>query len=159
MLELLGWVPLFPFLGFLILVLASDRFSKPLAAWVGIGSVGVSALLVALIGVEFLNGTMQPFKLVLGSWIEMGELSVPFGFYLDALSMTMLFVVTGVGFLIHVYSAEFMASDPGYARFFAYMNLFVSAMLVLVLADNLVLALSGLGRCRTRQLFIDRFLV
>ena len=143
MLELLGWVPLFPFLGFLILVLASERFSKPLAAWVGIGSVGVSALLVSLIGFEFLNGTMQPFKLVLGSWIEMDDLSVPFGFYLDALTMTMLFVVTGIGFLIHVYSAEFMASDPSYARFFAYMNLFVSAMLVLVLADNLVLLYLG----------------
>ena len=143
MLELLGWVPLFPFLGFLILVLASERFSKPLAAWVGIGSVGVSALLVSLIGFEFLNGTMQPFKLVLGSWIEIDELSVPFGFYLDALTMTMLFVVTGIGFLIHFYSAEFMASDPGYARFFAYMNLFVSAMLALVLADNLVLLYLG----------------
>ncbi|MDD5266131.1 MAG: NADH-quinone oxidoreductase subunit L [Methylococcales bacterium] len=143
MLELLGWVPLFPFLGFLILVLASERFSEPLAAWIGIGSVGVSALFVSLIGFEFLNGTMQPFKLVLGSWIEMDDISVPFGFYLDALTMTMLFVVTGVGFLIHVYSAGFMASDPSYARFFAYMNLFVSAMLVLVLADNLALLYLG----------------
>ena len=138
MLELLGWVPLFPFLGFLTLVLASERFSRPITAWVGIGSVGVSAILVSLIGFEFLNGTMESFKLLLGSWIEIDDLSVPFGFYLDALTMTMLFVVTGIGFLIHVYSAEFMASDPGYARFFAYMNLFVSAMLVLVLADNLI---------------------
>ncbi len=71
------------------------------------------------------------------------DLSVPFGFYLDALSVTMLFVVTGVGFLIHVYAAGFMKDDPGYARFFAYMNLFVSAMLVLVLADNLVLLYLG----------------
>ena len=143
MLELLGWVPLIPFLGFLFLVLTSERFSKPLAPWIGIGSVGISALLVSLIGFEFLNGTMQPYRLVLGSWMEIDDLSVPFGFYLDALSMTMLFVVTGVGFLIHVYSAGFMESDPGYARFFAYMNLFVSAMLVLVLADNLVLLYLG----------------
>ena len=143
MIELLGWVPLIPFLGFLILVLTSERFSKPLASWVGIGSVGISALLVSLIGFEFLNGAMQPYRLVLGSWMAIDDLSVPFGFYLDALSMTMLFVVTGVGFLIHVYSAGFMESDPGYARFFAYMNLFVSAMLVLVLADNLVLLYLG----------------
>ena len=143
MLELLGWVPLIPFLGFLILVLTSQQFSKPLAPWIGIGSVGISALLVSLIGFEFLNGTMQPYRLVLGSWMALDDLSVPFGFYLDALSMTMLFVVTGVGFLIHVYSAGFMESDPGYARFFAYMNLFVSAMLVLVLADNLVLLYLG----------------
>jgi NADH-quinone oxidoreductase subunit L len=141
--ELLGWVPLFPFLGFLILVLTSERLSKPLASWIGIGSVGISALLVSLIGFEFLNGTLEPYRLILGYWMEVDDLSVPFGFYLDALSMTMLFVVTGVGFLIHVYSAGFMESDPGYARFFAYMNLFVSAMLVLVLADNLVLLYLG----------------
>jgi len=141
--ELLGWVPLFPFLGFLILVLASERLSKRLVPWIGIGSVGISALLVSLIGFEFLNGTLEPYRMVLASWMTIDDLSVPFGFYLDALSMTMLFVVTGVGFLIHVYSAEFMESDPGYARFFAYMNLFVSAMLVLVLADSLVLLYLG----------------
>ena len=148
--ELLGWVPLIPFLGFLILVLVDGRLSKPLAPWVGAGSVGIAALLVSLIGFEFLNGTMHPYRLVLGSWLALENLSVPFGFYLDALSMTMLFVVTGVGFIIHVYSAGFMASDPGYARFFAYMNLFVSAMLVLVLADNLVLLYlgwEGVGLC------------
>ena len=143
MLELLGWVPLFPFLGFLILVLTNERFSKPLAPWIGVGSVGISALLVSLIGFEFLNGILEPYRLILGSWMTIDNLSVPLGFYLDALSMTMLFVVTGVGFLIHVYSAGFMEFDPGYARFFAYMNLFVSAMLVLVLADNLVLLYLG----------------
>ncbi len=143
MIELLGWVPLFPLLGFLILVLAGERLSKPLIAWVGVGSVAASALLAALIGTEFLNGTMQPYRLILGVWMEVDDLSIPFGFYLDALSVTMLFVVTGVGFLIHVYAAGFMEEDPGYARFFAYMNLFVSAMLVLVLADNLVLLYLG----------------
>ncbi|MFI3154951.1 MAG: NADH-quinone oxidoreductase subunit L [Methylococcaceae bacterium] len=196
--ELLGWVPLFPFLGFLTLVLAGQLLSKSAIAWVGVGSVAVSALLVALIGSEFLNGTMRPYRLIVGNWVEIGDLSVAFGFYLDALSITMLFVVTGVGFLIHLYSAEFMDSGPGvfpltipwfprapwefqrpvmrgiiehsavqsyspargsrktsafnadsfefdlgYARFFAYMNLFMSAMLVLVLADNLLLLYLG----------------
>jgi NADH-quinone oxidoreductase subunit L len=141
--ELLGWVPLIPFLGFLALVLIGGQLSRPLIAWVGVGSVGISALLVSLIGFEFLNGMMQPDQLLLGSWMTIDDMSVPLGFYLDALSMTMLFVVTGVGLLIHVYSAGFMESDPGYARFFAYMNLFVSAMLVLVLADNLVLLYLG----------------
>ena len=143
MIELLGWVPLFPFLGFLILVFAGERLSKPLIPWVGAGSVGISALLTALIGAEFLRGTMEPYRMVSGYWMALDDMSVPFGFYLDGLSMTMLFVVTGVGFLIHLYSAGFMESDPGYARFFAYMNLFVSAMLVLVLADNLVLLYLG----------------
>ncbi len=141
--ELLGWVPLFPFLGFLILVLAGERLSKSLVAWVGVGSVAVSAVLAVLIGAEFLNGTMVPYHLVLGGWMEVDELSIPFGFYLDALSVTMLFVVTGVGFLIHLYAAGFMESDQSYARFFAYMNLFVSAMLMLVLADNLALLYLG----------------
>lgn len=143
MIELLKWVPLFPFLGFLILVLAGKWLTKPLIAWVGVGSVAVSALLTALIGAEFLNGAMQPYQLVLGHWMEVDDLSIPFGFYLDALSVTMLFVVTGIGFLIHLYAAGFMESDFGYARFFAYMNLFVSAMLVLVLADNLALLYLG----------------
>lgn len=143
MTESLVWVPLFPFLGFLTLVLAGGRLSRPLIPWVGIGCVAVSALLVALIGTEFLNGDRHPFRLLLGHWMEVDDLSVAFGFYLDALSMTMLFVVTGVGFLIHVYAAGYMASDAGYARFFAYMNLFVAAMLVLVLADNLVLLYLG----------------
>jgi NADH-quinone oxidoreductase subunit L len=143
MIELLKWIPLFPFLGFLILVLAGNRLSKPLIAWVGVGSVAISALLVALIGAEFLNGAMQPYQLILGHWMEVDDLSIPFGFYLDALSVTMLFVVSGVGFLIHLYAAGFMESDLGYARFFAYMNLFVSAMLVLVLADNLALLYLG----------------
>lgn len=143
MLELLGWVPLIPFLGFLILLFFSQYFSRPLASWLGVGSVGISALFVCLIGLDFLNSPMQPYRLVLGSWLAIDDLSAPFGFYLDALSMTMMFVVSGVGFLIHVYAAEFMESDLGNARFFAYMNLFVSAMLVLVLADNLVLLYLG----------------
>lgn len=141
--ELLGWVPLFPLLGFLILVLAGGRLSKPLVAWVGVGSVAVAAVLVALIGAGFMKGTMEPQRLALGSWMAIDDLSIPFGFYLDALSMMMLFVVTGIGFLIHLYAAGFMESDPDYARFFAYMNLFVAAMLVLVLADNLVLLYLG----------------
>ncbi|MGZ5044455.1 MAG: NADH-quinone oxidoreductase subunit L [Methylobacter sp.] len=141
--ELLELVPLFPFLGFLILVLAGARLSKLTISWIGVGSVAITALLVALLGAEFLNGTLQPYSMVLGSWMAVGNLSVPFGFYLDALSVTMLFVVTWIGFLIHLYAAGFMKDDPGYARFFAYMNLFVSAMLVLVLADNLVLLYLG----------------
>lgn len=143
MFDLLGWVPIIPLLGFLILVFYGRRLSKPEIAWIGAGSVGISTVLVALLGFEFLQGPMSPYRLTLGSWIVSGDLSIPFGFYLDALSLTMLFVVTGVGFLIHLYAAEFMETDACYARFFAYMNLFVAAMLVLVLADNLVLLYLG----------------
>ncbi len=143
MIELLGCLPLVPFMGFLTLILIGRRLAKPAVAWVGVGSVAISALLAGLIGAEFLNESMQPYRSISGYWMEIDDLSIAFGFYLDALSVTMLFVVTGVGFLIHVYAAGFMEDDPSYARFFAYMNLFVSAMLVLVLADNLLLLYLG----------------
>jgi NADH-quinone oxidoreductase subunit L len=141
--KFLWLVPVFPLLGFLFLVLTGSHLAKPTVAWVGTGSVGLSAILSALIGAEYLAGDMEPYRLMVGSWMAVDDLSVPFGLYLDALSLTMLFVVTGVGLLIHIYSAGFMESDAGYARFFAYMNLFVFAMLVLVLADNLVLLYLG----------------
>jgi len=151
LIELLGWVPLLPFLGFLFLVLFGGQLSKLLVSWVGVGSVGFSALLVWLIGAAFLKGTLQPYHTVIGDWIAIDDLMVSFGMYLDVLSLTMLFIVTGIGFLIHIYSAAFMDSDRGYARFFAYMNLFVSAMLVLVLADNLLLLYLGWeGGMKTR---------
>jgi NADH-quinone oxidoreductase subunit L len=142
-LELLSWIPFFPLLGFLILAFFGRRLPKPAIAGIGVGSMGVSALLAFLLGFEFLHESMAPYRLMLGSWIAAGDLRVPFGFYLDALSLTMLFIVTGVGLLIHLYAAEFMETDTGYARFFAYMNLFVAAMLVLVLADNLLLLYLG----------------
>jgi NADH-quinone oxidoreductase subunit L len=141
--ELLGWIPFFPLLGFLALVFFGRSLSKPMVALIGVGSVGISALLAFLGGFELLRGSMEPYRLALGSWITTGDLTIPFGFYLDSLSMTMLFVVTGVGLLIHLYAAEFMEADAGYARFFAYMNLFVAAMLTLVLADNLLLLYLG----------------
>jgi NADH-quinone oxidoreductase subunit L len=141
--HLLGWIPFFPLLGFLILVFFGGRLSKPMIARIGVGSVGISTLLTFLLGFEFLHGAMAPYRLLLGSWMVVDDLSIPFGLYLDALALTMLFVVTGVGLLIHLYAAEFMEEDMGYARFFAYMNLFVAAMLTLVLADNLLLLFLG----------------
>ncbi len=143
MITLLWLVPLFPLLGFLFLALAGSRLTKPVIAWIGAGTVGISAAFSGLIGASYLSGDLEPYRLVIGSWMAIDDLSVPFGLYLDALSLTMLWVVTGVGFLIHIYSAGFMESDTDYARFFAYMNLFIFAMLVLVLADNLVVLYLG----------------
>lgn len=150
MLNLLWSIPFFPLAGFLILV--AGRMPRVWVPWIGAGSVGAAALLAGLVGAEFLgNVTEQPvFRQTLWHWMRVGEFDLPFAFYLDALSLNMLFVVTGVGFLIHVYSAGYMADDPGFARFFAYMNLFVFAMLILVLADNLpllYLGWEGVGLC------------
>ncbi|MGE5321811.1 MAG: NADH-quinone oxidoreductase subunit L [Actinomycetota bacterium] len=78
-----------------------------------------------------------------GTWITAGTFSAPFGFYLDQLSMVMVLVVTGVGFLIHIYSVGYMAHEGGYYRFFAYLNLFMFFMLTLVLANNFLLMFVG----------------
>ncbi|HZN91563.1 MAG TPA: NADH-quinone oxidoreductase subunit L, partial [Myxococcales bacterium] len=78
-----------------------------------------------------------------GTWFSAGAFTARFGLFVDHLSGTMLLVITGVGFLIHLYSTEYMSHDPAYARYFAYLNLFVAMMLTLVMADNLVLTFVG----------------
>ena len=86
----------------------------------------------------------------LWTWIDVGSFRPQIAFYLDALSLVMMLVVTFVSFLIHLYSAEFMRTDEGYSRFFAYMNLFVACMVTLLLADNLLLLYlgwEGVGLC------------
>lgn len=152
MLNLLWLIPFLPLAGFLVLTGAQGRLPKPWDAWVGAGSVGLAAALAASAGREFLaNEAMHPaFRQHLWNWMAAGELKLGFAFYLDALSLTLLLVVTGVGFLIHVYSIGYMADDPCRGRFFAYMNLFVFAMSILVLADNLPLLYmgwEGVGLC------------
>ncbi len=84
-----------------------------------------------------------PHTETVGTWIWAGKFTVPFGFYLDQLSMIMVLVVTGVGFLIHIYSVGYMAHEGGYYRFFAYLNLFMFFMLTLVLANNYLLMFVG----------------
>ncbi len=140
----LWYIPALPLAGFLVLSLL------PLAprsvAWIGAGSVGLA--LVAALG-----NILAPEPVIgqsLGTWMSAAGLNIPFGFYCDGLTRTMLGVITGVGLLIHLYSTAYMAGDEGYRRFFAAMNLFVAAMTVLVLADNLVflyLGWEGVGLC------------
>ncbi|MEX0619923.1 MAG: NADH-quinone oxidoreductase subunit L [Pseudohongiellaceae bacterium] len=150
MLDLVGLLPLFPLLGFLILVLSFGRLPKLAVAIVGAGSVGLSFLLAAGISITLLTSNMESFSRLIWTWMSVGDFTSGFSFYLDGLAVVMILVITGVGFLIHLYSTGFMIDDPGYAKFFAYMNLFVAAMLVLVLADNLVLLYlgwEGVGLC------------
>ena len=143
-------IPALPFAGFLILALAGRRLAKPTVAIVGVGSVGLSALLTMIMAIEFIGSQGTAFTQTLWTWMKAGGFSANISFTLDALSLVMLFVITFVGFLIHLYSAEFMQNDEGYGRFFAYMNLFVGSMLTLVLADNLLLLYlgwEGVGIC------------
>jgi NADH-quinone oxidoreductase subunit L len=152
MLDVLWLVPAMPFAGYLILGLAGRRIGRTAAAWIGVGSVGVSACLALLIGFSFLSAPPTDHRFIQTLWIWMNTegFTPAIAFQLDELSLLMMLVVTFVGFLIHLYSVEFMADDEAFSRFFAYMNLFVGSMLVLVLADNLLLLYlgwEGVGLC------------
>ncbi|MGH8553505.1 MAG: proton-conducting transporter membrane subunit, partial [Methylococcales bacterium] len=151
MLRFLWLVPTLPLLGFLVLVLTEGKLPNKTVQKIGVGSVFGSALLSAMIGIEFLRSPNGgAYIQTLWTWMEVGSFKPGISLYLDHLSLIMLFVITGVGFLIHWYSAGFMEEDPGYSRFFAYMNLFVFAMLMLVLGNNLVLLYlgwEGVGLC------------
>lgn len=148
--ELIWLLPTFPLLGFLILVLTSGNLPKKVVAVVGAGSIGLSFLTAAFIATEFLASGETHFIVDVWTWMAVGEFTPGFSFYLDGLSLVMMLIITGVGFLIHLYSTGFMLDDPSYSRFFSYMNLFVASMLVLVLAENLVLLYlgwEGVGLC------------
>ncbi|NQU41859.1 NADH-quinone oxidoreductase subunit L, partial [bacterium] len=152
MLELLWLVPTLPFLGFLILTVTSGRLGRRPAAWIGVGSIGLATLVALAVTIGFfgLPEEERAFDQVLWTWLSVGGFNPSIGFHLDALSLIMMLVVAGVGFLIHLYSAEFMQDDEGHNRFFSYMNLFVGSMLVLVLADNLLFLYfgwEGVGLC------------
>ena len=150
MLDLIWLLPTFPALGFLSLVLTSGNLPKKVVAVIGAGSIGLSFLVAALCAMEFLNSGADHFVKETWTWMAVGSFTPGFTFYLDGLSTVMMLVITGVGFLIHVYATGYMADDPSYSRFFSYMNLFVAAMLMLVLGDNLVvlyLGWEGVGLC------------
>jgi NADH-quinone oxidoreductase subunit L len=152
MLSLLWLVPTFPLLGCLVLMAFGSRLSNRLAGRTGAGSVGLSALAAIAIGVSFLSSPPPHHVYVqkLWMWLGVDGDTINVALYLDALSLVMVLVVTVVGFLIHLYSTEYMAGEEGYHRFFAYMNLFVGSMLILLLADNLLflyLGWEGVGLC------------
>ena len=152
MLKLLWLIVALPFASAAILMLFGPRFSRRATAAVGVGAIGLSALITILVAVGFLSAppSDNSFTQVLWTWINVGGFDPQIGLRLDALSLVMVLVVTFVGFLIHLYSAEFMIEDEGYSRFFAYMNLFVASMITLLLADNLLLLMlgwEGVGLC------------
>lgn len=150
MIDWIGLLPAFPLAGFLALVLTGGRLPKKIAGAIGVGSIGLSFLLAVAISLEFLGSGAESVSRTLWVWMSVGSFEPGFSFYLDGLTVVMILIVSGVGFLIHLYSTGFMEGDPSFARFFSYMNLFVASMLVLVLADNLVLLYlgwEGVGLC------------
>ena len=150
MTELLWLIPAFPLAGAAILILTKGSLTRAIAGMIGSGSVGLSAIATILVAVDFISGGNEAVRQTLWTWIDVGGFSPAFAFYLDSLTVVFIFVITFVGFLIHIYSMGYMADDAGFARFFAYLNLFVCSMLILVLADNLVLMYlgwEGVGLC------------
>lgn len=149
MLNYVWLIPLLPFISSVLLILTAGRLPRKLIAVFGAGSVGLAALLVFSIGLQFMQ-TQTPYSVQLWTWMDIGDFTPGFSFYIDQLSIVMMSIITGVGFLIHLYSTEFMQHDSDYSRYFAYMNMFVAAMLILVMADNLLLLYlgwEGVGVC------------
>ena len=135
-------IPTLPLAGAAINGLLGRRSSKKAVTTIALVFPGLAFALALWIAFTF-SSAAAPYGFDLAHWIRSGSFSVDFSFYLDQLSLVMLLVVTGVGFLIHVYSVGYMSDDPSYYRFFSYLNLFMFFMLTLVLANNYLMMFVG----------------
>ena len=146
--QLIPLIPFLPLLGFAVNGLLGRRMSKTAVGLVGSGTLLASFLLsVACFSEVSASG---PMRVVLYNFLAVDSFHVDFSFLVDQLSVWMMLIVTGVGFLIHVYSIGYMHDDAGFWRFFAYLNLFIFSMLLLVMGDNLVMLFfgwEGVGLC------------
>ena len=142
-------IPFFPLIGFFVIGLNYKHLPKLITSIIGTGSIFISFVLSIIVFINILQ-TKQTVSVQIYQWIAVGDFTIPFAFVADQLTAVMLLVVTGVGFLIHVYSIGYMHHDEGYNRFFSYMNLFVFSMLLLVLGSNFVILFigwEGVGLC------------
>jgi NADH-quinone oxidoreductase subunit L len=147
--KLITLVPLFPLVGFLYQVFFGKNTSKQLTTIIGSGAIFAS-FVVSLIVFNSQLHSHQAVTVKVFEWIHAGSLHIDLAFLVDSLSSTYLLFITGVGFLIHIYSSGYMSHDEGFNRFFAYLNLFVFFMLILVLGDSLVtlfVGWEGVGVC------------
>jgi NADH-quinone oxidoreductase subunit L len=147
--KLVYLIPLFPLISWAIIGLANRNLSKSLTGIIASGSVLASFVVAVLIFMEKLHNPAAE-TVTLFDWISVGNFSAKMSFLIDSLSSIFLLVITGIGFLIHVYSTGYMHDDDGFRRFFAYLNLFVFFMLLLVLGDNFLVMFigwEGVGLC------------
>ena len=135
-------IPTLPLAGAAINGFLGRRSSKTAVTTIALVFPGLAFALALWIAFGF-SSAAAPYGCHLAHWIRSGSFSADFAFYLDQLSLVMLLVVTGVGFLIHVYSVGYMSEDPSYYRFFTYLNLFMFFMLTLILANNYLLMFIG----------------
>ena len=152
-LPLLWIIPALPLAAVALNLLLGDRLGKRGTAWLACGAVGRGVRASRCARCCTLAALPEHERAIVETvytWMQVGDFSVDVSFLLDPLSAVMMLVVTGVGFLIHVYSIGYMAHDPSFRRFFLYLNLFMFAMLTLVLADNFLLMFvgwEGVGLC------------
>lgn len=149
---LITLVPLLPLLGFLLIGLNVHRISHNTSRYIACGSVFLSFLASIALFIQLLNAPPEHRSLsfTLINWINTAGFSANIAFLVDPLSVVMLLIITGVGFLIHVYSVGYMHDDGGFSRFFSYLNLFVFFMLILVMGSNYLLMFvgwEGVGLC------------
>ncbi len=147
-LSLIRWIPFIPLLGAVLNIFFGVRLGRKNAGLLACAAVALSFIL-SLIVFWYLPAS-GIFKDYLFTWIESEPFKAEIAFQVDALTAVMLLVITGIGFLIHVYSLGYMGHDEGMVRYFAYLNLFVFFMLLLVMADNLLLLFvgwEGVGLC------------
>lgn len=154
MIDLIWLIPLIPLLGFIINGLGQHTFSKGVLGFLGNAAVLVSFVLSCLVFAEVWQarqaGGDGTFMMTLFEWIQVDNFSVNFSFLVDPLSALMLLIITGIGFLIHLYSFSYMHHDEGFGKFFAYLNLFIFFMLLLVLGSNYLIMFigwEGVGLC------------
>src|SRR5262249_45620374 len=143
-------IPVLPLIGAGLNGLVGKRLPKSVVGAIGTGTVGISFLISLREFVVMLSAPGLPILRDYFSWIQSVRFNAQFGFMVDHPSGVMILIVTGVGFLIHVYSVGYMSDDEGFYRFFAYLNLFVFFMLTLVLANNYLLMFvgwEGVGLC------------
>ena len=150
MIKLIALVPLFPLLGFLINGFFGKKIGKGLSGSIASVSVLASFIISILVFVELQESEQKSHIVNLFSWINSGALQIPFEFLVDPLSSLFLLIITGIGFLIHIYSVGYMHEDEGFSRFFTYLNLFIFFMLLLVMGNNYLIMFvgwEGVGLC------------
>lgn len=150
MINLVWLVPILPLIGFLVIGIGRNIFSKSIIGFIGCTTVLIAFIISLGIFFELNSSSVKSFTIPLFDWINAGKLSIPFSFLVDPLSSLMLLIVTGIGFLIHIYSTGYMHLDAGFGKFFSYLNLFIFFMLILVLGSNYVVMFigwEGVGLC------------
>ncbi len=150
MIKLIALVPLFPLIGFLINGLFGKKLSKTISSTIACLAVAASFVVAFLVFLELKNSNEKSHIITLYQWFSAGALKIDFSFLVDPLSVIFLMIITGIGSLIHLYSAGYMHDDEGHNRFFAYLNLFIFFMLLLVLGSNYIIMFvgwEGVGLC------------